>query len=81
MAGSLNPFCGIGFGARRGRRNRFFVTGLTGWQRAVGGAQSFAVPSKEQEVDALREQAEYLENSLAHIKQRIQGIETGKSGQ
>ncbi len=50
VAGFAGTFCGMGRGAGRGRgngrRNMFRATGLTGRQRATGGAQAFAVPYK-----------------------------------
>ena len=29
------PRCGAGYGAGHGRRNEFYATGMTGWQRAA----------------------------------------------
>ena len=85
VAGYAGGFCGMGRGAGlgrgNGRRNMFLATGLTGWQRATGGAPALAVPTKAQEVDALKGQAEYLENALAEIKQRMQGLAVEKSAQ
>ncbi len=74
----------------RGRRNQFYATGLTGWQRAGMGFPAFggAVPpvapyaapfppaaSGEQQLDALKGQAEYLEDALAGIRKRIEELQ------
>jgi len=80
-----------GGGGGRGWRNQFYATGLTGWQRsamgypALGGfAPGAAVPyptpvapaiSGEQQLDALKGQAEYFEDALAGIRKRIEELE------
>lgn len=77
-----------GRGGGRGWRNMFFATGLTGWQRAaVAGlgavATSFfarpfpapAAPPAEQELDALKRQADYLSGALGEIRQRIDELQ------
>ncbi len=79
-----------GRGGRRGWRNRYYATGLTGWQRAGFGwpmwgnpwfqgspyrAGTGPVMSDEQELSSLREQAGYLEETIAGIRQRIEEIE------
>ncbi len=86
VAGFMNRFFGGGFGRGGGRgwRNRFYATGLTGWQRgALGGGTPYATdyappfPSavtKEQQVDALKSQAEYLESELQTIRKRIEEL-------
>jgi len=81
---------GRGRGGGRGWRNQFYATGLTGWQRAAmgwpafGGVAGFGVPptapyapaiTTEQQVDALKGQAEYLEDALDGIRQRIEELE------
>jgi hypothetical protein len=87
-AGFMNPVAGRSFwGGRRGggwgRRNMFYATGLTGWQRAayaypaVGGAMPFGpAPTREQEAEVLKGQAEYLEDALNEIKKRIETLES-----
>ena len=78
---------GGGRGGGRGRRNRFYATGLTGWQRAAMGSPAWgavpygvapqaapfvpAAPTREQELEMLKEQAEYVAKTLEDIKQRI----------
>ncbi|KAF5420247.1 MAG: hypothetical protein GQ469_07340 [Methanosarcinales archaeon] len=78
VPGYANPNLGRGFyrGGGRGRRNLYYATGLTGWQR---GAYSYPPPvvqaiTKEQEAAELKNEAEYLENELKEIKKRIQEI-------
>ena len=84
---------GRGFGGRgggRGWRNRFYATGLTGWQRAAMGWPAFGgvMPpvaaygspfapaiSAEQQIDALKGQAEYFEDALDGIRKRIEELE------
>ena len=96
---------GYGFGrgrggGGRGRRNMFYATGLTGWQRAGYGYPAMgsygqgvpnygvpnygvpygapAAPTKEQELDMLKGQAEYLEDELGGVNKRIQELGTKK---
>jgi len=78
---------GRGFGGRGGwgRRNRFYATGFTGWQRAayggsyMGGASYNPPvapgPVKETELSALKAQAEYFEDVLGGIQRRIAELE------
>lgn len=80
---------GRGRGGGRGWRNWFYATGLTGWQRGAGwpGWPAFravpppyatpyaTVPTREQELDALRDQAGYFETALADIRKRIENLE------
>jgi hypothetical protein len=85
VPGSMNPAFGRGFGGRgrgggRGWRNWFRATGLTGWQRAFGwpasGApQAFAAPRRDQELGALKAQAEQFEGALGDIRKRIEALE------
>ena len=93
-AGPGRGFAGLGRGGGWGRRNMFYATGLTGWQRAgygypaVGGAMPYASPyaapyaapfaprvGAQQELDALKGQAEYFEDALDGIKKRIEELE------
>jgi len=88
--GYMNPILGRGFGrgGGRGRRNRYYATGLTGWQRAAYGmpyAVPYAAPyppadARDQELAALKRQAEYLEDAMNSIKKRIQEYENIPSG-
>ena len=88
IPGFMNPIAGRGFWGRGqgggwGRRNWFYATGLSGWQRAAAGwpygvphAAPFApAMTKEQELDALKGQAEYFEDALEGMKKRIRELE------
>ena len=86
---------GRGFrGGGRGRRNWYYATGLPGWARtgygmpawgggvspyAYGGAPFASTIAPQQELDGLKGQAEYLEDSLDGIKKRIEELESQKS--
>ena len=103
VPGFMNPVGGRGFGGRGrggggwGRRNWFYATGLTGWQRAAtgwpayGGATPYAAPyaygapaaaapTSEQELDALKGQAEYFQNALDGIRKRIDELQSEGGG-
>ncbi len=78
VPGYMNPILSRGFyrGGGWGRRNLYYATGLTGWQR---GAYSYPPPvvqtiTKEQELAELENEAEFMENELKEIKKRIQEI-------
>jgi len=77
-------FRGCSGGGGRGWRNMYYATGLTGVQRAAaggpawGGVPPSAAPTKEQEMAALKSQADYFENALGEIRQRLQEIEEKK---
>jgi len=88
--GFMTGMSGREFGRRprggRGRRNRFYATGFTGWQRPAygypGGSYGMSYgeslsPSrnKEDELNMLKGQAENLEDTLNGIKKRIEEIE------
>ncbi|MEW6359569.1 MAG: DUF5320 domain-containing protein [Planctomycetota bacterium] len=76
---------GVGRGARvgRGRRNWFHATGLPGWARygmmpAWGGqmpAAPIAPMSRQQQTEALKAQAQYMEDALKDIKEQLQELE------
>ena len=73
-------WCGHGGG--RGWRHMFHATGLTGWQRAAAGwplmgavSPDVAGPTREQELAALKGQAEYFEDALDGIKKQIEELE------
>ena len=87
---------GRGRGGGWGRRNSFYATGLPGWQRAsygypaYGGDMPYNMPyspapytarvSKEDELNALKGQAEYFEDSLQGIKKRMAELEKESKG-
>lgn len=81
-------------GSGRGWRNQFYATGLTGWQRAAMGWPAFGgvmppvtpyaasvapAMSAEQQLDALKGQAEYFEDALDGIRKRIEELEAASS--
>ncbi len=68
----LRPRIGRFFGRGRGRgmRNRYFATGLMGWQRNVF--------TTEEEKEALRSEAELLKQELSDIQKRISELEGNK---
>ena len=74
---------GGGFGGGRGHRNMYYYTGLPGWARygvppyvAPYGAQPFASETTpDQELDYLKDQAKYFQDSLENINKRISEIE------
>lgn len=83
---SVSPrrgFWGRGRGGGRGRRNWFYATGLTGWQRdamgipPTGFGPPFAMPAgdagtmRAQEVGALDAYLQYLEQTAESVRQRI----------
>ena len=91
VPGYMNPIPGRGYfgrgfgGGGWGRRNLYYATGLTGWQRAAGyppftSGVPYGVPfqptlTSEQELDALKGQAKYFEDSLEGIQKRIKELE------
>lgn len=96
MPGYANPIPGrgFGFGGGRGfgrgggwgRRNGFFATGLTGWQRANMGTAPYPVygtpygqtPTQEQELEMLKGQSDYLKDTLDGVKKRMSELESVK---
>ena len=96
MPGYINSIPGRGFGmgfgrgrgfwgrgGERGWRNQFYATGIPGW--AWGGAPYTApyatAPTKEQELDMLKGQAEQFESALGDIRKRLQELETEKAAE
>ena len=75
-------FRGGGRGVGRGRRQRFYATGVPGWMQAGSApamgmpwGAALAEPGKEVETASLKQQAEFLEQSLAGIKERLAELE------
>lgn len=82
---------GRGRGGGRGWRNLFYATGLTGWQRAgypgrvcwpgwffgapYLGAGLAGAAGREQEVEFLKRQADYLAGVLEEIKKRLDDLQ------
>ena len=81
------PAYGGGRGGGRGYRNRYYATGLYGWQRDM----AFQAPppyapyapyapqiTPQDEAQALREQLKYMEDGIKATQQRISEIEEHK---
>lgn len=82
MPGYANPgpaggFRGAGRGGGRGRRNMYYATGLPYWARF--GVENYepmvAQPEPESELNVLKQQAEYFQNMLTNIQDRMSEIE------
>jgi hypothetical protein len=92
VPGYANPIYGEGFpgtkrggfGGGRGHRNMYYFTGLPGWNRhgvppyvAPYGMQPFvSQTTPEQELDYLKDQAKYFQDSLENIKKLIDELES-----
>ena len=85
VPGHTNPiggrvFRGRGFwgrGGGRGWRNWFYATGLPRWARAGFGFSGPVAPTvtAEQELVGLKQQSEFLQDSLSEIGERIEQLE------
>jgi hypothetical protein len=62
----------------RGRRNRFFATGLAGWMRSGMGFGPFgkSTPIAEEELRQLKQETDNLEKYLNGIRDRISRMKT-----
>lgn len=76
-----------GWGGGRGRRNQYYATGLTGWQRTAAGQPAWGAPAvpwnaptKEQQVELLKNQAGYFQDALDGIRRQIDEIEKQPEG-
>ena len=92
VPGYMNPVggrMGWGRGGGWGRRNWFHATGQPGWQRAAYGAPAFgapgyaaaygapyAAPTKDQQLEAMKDEAGYLQQALEDIQKRIAELES-----
>ena len=83
--GYANPTPGAGFGRGGGRgrgwrwRNQFYATGMPGWMRFgyPSGAGAWGVPqppTREQEGETLKAQAQWLQQQLDAVNQRIEEL-------
>jgi len=94
VPGYTNPVPGFGFGGGgggwgrgrggggRGRRNWFYATGLTGWQRAAQFTPPPFVPATpaaapQQEIQWLQTQVAQTEAALADLKGRLETLQKG----
>lgn len=82
---------GRGGGGGGGWRHRhwYYATGMPGWQRAWTARPPYAPPyaapvapfmTKEQEVEALKNQAMYFEQALEDLRRQIREIELAAEG-
>ena len=79
VPGYMNQGLGRGMGRGRGHRNRFFA-GMPGW-RGMGWSGHFvadAGPTAADEIEILKQQAAFLEKSLAGVNQRLRDLEKDK---
>jgi hypothetical protein len=77
---------GRGFGGGGWRhRHWYYATGVPGWQRTFAGWPDYAPPfpatfgpqmTKDQELDALKNQAKYFEQALDDLRNRISEVES-----
>ncbi len=101
MPGYMNPAPGRGFGMGYGRgggfwgrdggrgfRNRYYATGLTGWQRGAYGVPAWGAfpavpygtaPTRDQQLDAMKGQASYFEDALKDLRKRMEELEAEKA--
>lgn len=82
---------GFGRGRGRGWRNWYYATGMPGWMRAGYGMPAYGgwippqaypfapTPKPEDEIEVLKEQSEFLKQSLEEIRNRINDLEASKS--
>ena len=68
---------GWGRGGGWGRRNWYHATGLPFWARTAPGF--IGAPTAEQEREALRQQSQYLQDSLDAINRRIEDLQKEKT--
>jgi hypothetical protein len=83
---------GRGWGGGGGgwrHRHWYYATGVPGWQRAAAGWPGYAPPlpaafgplmTKEQELEALKNQAKYFEQALDDLQKRISEVESSAEG-
>jgi hypothetical protein len=78
---------GRGRGGGRGWRNRFYATGLTGWQRAAadGSRNNLAgdapAATREQQLDWLRADLRCLEETAANLRRRVDELNTNPASE
>ena len=80
MTGGRRGFCGDaaispGRGGGRGRRNQFYATGLTGWQRAAQAEAQGTAPTSDAP-DALSR----VEEKLTQVFERLDRLESATRG-
>jgi len=80
VPGYANSFRGLGagYGGGRGRRNWFYATGIPAWSFSGAPYRAPYAPTRDQEMEALKNQAEHLEGALGDIRKRLQELEGEK---
>jgi len=72
-----------GRGGGRGRRNMFYATGLTGWQRAAMGVSApsaaAVAPTAEAEKQFLETQVGAMQSQLDEVKRRLAELAAKKA--
>jgi hypothetical protein len=83
MSGYENavPGRGFGMGYGRGRRDRFYATGMPEWMRFGGYAAPYQNPDPSMERQWFKNQAEALQAELNAIRKRLSEIETGTAAE
>ena len=86
VPGYANPVGGHGYwrrgrGGGWGRRNRFYAADIPGWARSGYGflGSVTTAPTTIEELESLRQQAEFLQNSLSQVNERIGQLEKAKA--
>lgn len=75
-AGYANSYVApCGFGGRRGFRRMYYATNLPGWARFGYPQNVGATEPINDEREFLSRQADYLENQLKQVKNRISDLE------
>ena len=92
VPGYMNPTRGRGFGfwprgggRGRGWRHWYYATGVPGWARSYGAPAWDTWTNPEpinpaEELEALKQQAQYLEQSLADINKHIGELQSREKG-
>lgn len=74
---------GMGMAWRRGRGGRFFGRRFAAYQPAPSAGWGYpgpfaAAPTREQELEMLREQADWLKEQMEGVSERIKELEESK---
>ena len=74
--GYAAPARPMGWGGRgRGYRHMYYATGLPAWARPAYGPATPVAPTKEQEMQELREYARELKAEMEAIEEQIEELE------
>lgn len=84
VSGYANSGFGRGRGGGRGFRNRYYATGVPGWQVSdyrPGAYGYYPEPTAEQEKQYLKNEAESLKRELSNVEARIGTLEQNQSSE